>query len=313
MTACLVLWAAAAFAAVRASGYASQKAASEVAVGSDGAVQRLVRSVRQRRLVESHKHVKDVAERSSEDERTGQLRSVADSAISERWGDQVVYAIFTSSVEKYHENLLAEMDTWAAQPHREGRFVAMGGASYPDAWKEEGVIMSTPCCDAVNCLACKEVHLLLAAAERKAKWVVLLGEDNWVNTEGLERALAAYNTSTPMAVGVVGCGKGLRQYCRPVVEEGGFCGGCGYAPRRRRLRGARERVYSGAVAQRRHHQLRFAQEEHPDEPLVHTFWLSHENQGGAGQRCQPVLDDSLPASGCNALGALDVSGGAPSY
>jgi len=109
--------------------------------------------------------------------------------VSARWTDNIVYAVFTSSIEKHHKNLVSQLKTWAAGPHDEGRFVAMGAKDYPKDWQEKGTILSSDCADTRDALACKEAWLLAEGAARDVAWLVIIGEDNWVNPKRLEAEL----------------------------------------------------------------------------------------------------------------------------
>merc|ERR1719356_1265948 len=64
------------------------------------------------------------------------------SKVSAGWTGNVVYAIFTSAIPKYHEALLAQLETWAARPAAQGRYVAVGGNNYPAEWEGSNVLRS---------------------------------------------------------------------------------------------------------------------------------------------------------------------------
>eukprot|EP00929_Paragymnodinium_shiwhaense_P000110 TRINITY_DN10028_c0_g1_i2.p1 TRINITY_DN10028_c0_g1~~TRINITY_DN10028_c0_g1_i2.p1 ORF type:complete len:364 (+),score=76.39 TRINITY_DN10028_c0_g1_i2:99-1190(+) len=163
------------------------------------------------------------------------------SSVSARWGGKVIYAIFTSSFPKYHDAMLAQLDTWAAKPYAEGRLVAMGGSNYPPEWQRPGtvadsIILPSKCPDkGGNALACKESALIVEAASRGAAWVVLLGEDNWMNASGLDAYLQARTPDEPEALGLLGCGRFKKTFCAEVEKDGGFCGGGTYAINRAAL------------------------------------------------------------------------------
>ena len=82
------------------------------------------------------------------------------SRVSARWPDQVVYAVFTSSGTKYHDSLKAQMETWASIPYEQGRFVVVGGRSYPKEWQEKNILTSN-CEDSKAALSCKEATLII--------------------------------------------------------------------------------------------------------------------------------------------------------
>ncbi|CAK0843442.1 unnamed protein product [Prorocentrum cordatum] len=150
------------------------------------------------------------------------------SQVSARWTGNVVYAIFTSASEKYHDGLLAELGTWAEVPARQGRFVAVGGSNYPDEWQTKNVLKSE-CGDSMESISCKEATLLAEGAARGADWLYVIGEDNYVHTKRIEEFLSDKDPDSVIAYGTVGCGKGI--YCTDddgFTEEGGFCGGGGY-------------------------------------------------------------------------------------
>lgn len=68
--------------------------------------------------------------------------------------------------------------------------------------------------------ACKDAIGLVKAYESGADWVVLVGSDNYVSTESLERVLKIVSKpSHPVIFGIKGCGAD--------VCPGGLCGGAG--------------------------------------------------------------------------------------
>jgi len=150
------------------------------------------------------------------------------SKVSESWTGNVVYAIFTSAIPKYHEALLSQLETWAARPAAQGRYVAVGGNNYPEEWQGRNVLKSE-CEDGMRSISCKEATLLAEGAARGADWMYIIGEDNYVNTRNVEKFLSDKDPNAAVAYGGVGCGKGV--FCRDVEayeEGGGFCGGQGY-------------------------------------------------------------------------------------
>jgi hypothetical protein len=150
------------------------------------------------------------------------------SAVSAGWTGKVVYSIFTSAIERYHDALLAELDTWAKGPAGEGRFVAVGGNNYPENWQAKNVLKSA-CEDNMRAISCKEATLLAEGAARGADWLYVIGEDNYVNTERIDKFLSDKDPDSVIAYGTVGCGKNL--FCHDnddFNQAGGFCGGGGY-------------------------------------------------------------------------------------
>jgi len=160
--------------------------------------------------------------------RTMAVRGHAVSKVSARWTGNVVYAIFTSAIPKYHDALLTQLDTWAARPAAEGRYVAVGGNNYPKDWQGSSVLTSE-CGDGMGSISCKEATLLAEGAARGADWLVVTGEDNYVQTSHVEEFLSGKDPDATIAYGSVGCGIGL--FCRDdelFETSGGLCGGSGY-------------------------------------------------------------------------------------
>jgi len=160
--------------------------------------------------------------------KTMPVRGHAVSEVSVGWTGNVVYAIFTSAIPKYHEALLTQLDTWAARPAAQGRYVAVGGKNYPKEWQGSSVLRSE-CGDDMPSISCKEATLLAEGAARGADWLVVTGEDNYVQTSSVEEFLSDKDPDAAIAYGSVGCGKGL--FCRDAElfeTSGGLCGGSGY-------------------------------------------------------------------------------------
>lgn len=158
-----------------------------------------------------------------------QVRAHTLSNVSRRWAGKVVYGVLTTSLAKYHEKLKAQLETWAAHPASEGRFVAVGGNNLPEAWQVDDVVLRSNCGDASEQISCKEGAVVEETAARGPAWAVILGEDNYVDTRRVEAFLASKNPDEPVAYGALGCGAGL--FCKDVPEfstAGGFCGGAGY-------------------------------------------------------------------------------------
>lgn len=149
--------------------------------------------------------------------------------VSARWGDKVVYGIFTSGIAAYHDKLLAQLETWAGPPADEGRFFAVGPKDMPQVWLKKELVMSSPCGDTMQTISCKEASIIAEGASRNASWMAIFGEDNYVDTKQVEAFLADKEPDEPVVYGCLGCGKGL--YCHDNSEfeqHGGLCGGCGY-------------------------------------------------------------------------------------
>lgn len=141
---------------------------------------------------------------------------------------QVMYGVFTTSVPAYRKRLEAVMNTWGARPKAKGLFYSVAGRSYPSEWQEPGIVVGAEDCeDGVYGNSCKEASLIAEAARRNASWLVITGEDNYVDTARLEAALRGKDPTVPVAMGCLGCGTGLSMYGELVAKNGGLCGGCG--------------------------------------------------------------------------------------
>jgi hypothetical protein len=146
---------------------------------------------------------------------------------------KVVYGIFTSERPEYRKKLEAVMETWGQAPLSEGRFVAVGGRTYPTKWQNGSSVIAVDCADAQDGLSCKEANLLAEGAKRGADWLFISGEDNYVDTaaleEHLEKTSQRYNPGGVVALGQMGCGSGNTNFCESVRTKSGLCGGGGYA------------------------------------------------------------------------------------
>lgn len=76
-------------------------------------------------------------------------------------------------------------------------------------------------------LCCKTAVSLSLALQRMGsrKWLMVLDDDVYANPALIEHALSKHNSSSKLALGIVGCGAG--SLCKD--KTGGFCGGGGYA------------------------------------------------------------------------------------
>lgn len=128
---------------------------------------------------------------------------------------KIVYAVSGTRTEKYARLLQAQFETWAPQPISEGRyFVTVGvGPSIRQYVPEKyrSALRETSCADSYTGLACKNFEGLKEGLKRNADWLVVLNEDNYVNTSGLEQVLfnlyqehPEYKTS-PIEMGIKGC------------------------------------------------------------------------------------------------------------
>jgi len=131
------------------------------------------------------------------------------SEISQKQTPKVVYAVLANRREDYVNILQTHFDTWAVQALSEGRYfatVGRGRSILSD--KYQSALKETSCDDSYHGLACKEFENLEEGLKRNADWLVILAEDNYVNTSGLEKALASltkkYKT-LPIALGIKGC------------------------------------------------------------------------------------------------------------
>lgn len=140
----------------------------------------------------------------------------------------VVYGVMTNGLPEYREKLASQVETWAAGPLEERRFFAVAGKGAP-ASPAAGLIIDESCPDDRQGLVCKEERLIEEGYDRATDWFVILGEDNYVDTERLERVLGSRTASTPVVLGITGCGKQTTSTCHDVHELGGICGGGGYA------------------------------------------------------------------------------------
>jgi len=141
---------------------------------------------------------------------------------------QVMYGVFTTALPAYRHRLEVVMSTWGAKPKAKGLFYSVAGRTYPSEWQEPGVVVGKEDCgDDAWGNSCKEASLIAEAARRNASWLVIVGEDNYVDTAQVEMALRDMDPTVPVAMGCLGCGFGLAAYGELVAKHGGLCGGCG--------------------------------------------------------------------------------------
>jgi len=156
-----------------------------------------------------------------------------------------LYAVMTSNTLAYQEKLATQLDTWAAQPRREGRFFAVTGVMSPEKkqeaaagsgaasllWTEASDIFVSPqhCQDTYQGVTCKEEELMEVGYDRSPEWLIILGEDHYVDVPHMEAVLHREQTEEPKVLGLLGCGAGTHcQFCQQVSDNGGLCGGGGY-------------------------------------------------------------------------------------
>eukprot|EP00419_Tripos_fusus_P000635 CAMPEP_0172687738 /NCGR_PEP_ID=MMETSP1074-20121228/21911_1 /TAXON_ID=2916 /ORGANISM="Ceratium fusus, Strain PA161109" /LENGTH=331 /DNA_ID=CAMNT_0013507253 /DNA_START=180 /DNA_END=1175 /DNA_ORIENTATION=- len=148
---------------------------------------------------------------------------------------RVMYGVHTCAQPKYRQALEAQLQTWAEKPRQQGLFFAAAGEDYPAEWQEADAIVATECRDGLSGNSCKEATLIAEAARRNVSWLVILGEDNYVDTKMMEHALRQVSIDEPVGLGCLGCGLHTGLFGKQVDETGGMCGGCGEAINRAAL------------------------------------------------------------------------------
>jgi len=121
----------------------------------------------------------------------------------------------------YDTKLRAQMQTWGSLLPRSS-FLVLGDK----AWSEFPIEQATECgADATEGLACRVAYGMTVAAKTPGNWswLYVIDDDHYVRPGLVEKNLAEFNESEPVAGGCYGCGR--PQYCG---GKGGFCGGCGY-------------------------------------------------------------------------------------
>lgn len=143
----------------------------------------------------------------------------------------VVYGVMTTNLPAYTEKVRAQLDTWAAGLPAAGKYFAVSGSGNEfghqvPAQLLEGVQVST-CSDLYVGVTCKEERILEIGFARGAEWLVVLGEDNYVDTAKLENTLAGLVTEKPKVLGMVAC-EMQADFCPEAVGQKSLCGGAGY-------------------------------------------------------------------------------------
>lgn len=142
---------------------------------------------------------------------------------------KVVYGVLASRVPKYARVLESHFDTWAAQAFSEGRYFATVGHG-PSILTEahQAALQDSPCEDNYRGIPCKEFYGLREGFRRNADWLVVVGEDNYVNTRELEETLAGLTEryrNQPVALGNNLC---ELWSCPELPGKKSICGGGGF-------------------------------------------------------------------------------------
>eukprot|EP00929_Paragymnodinium_shiwhaense_P002757 TRINITY_DN103041_c0_g1_i1.p2 TRINITY_DN103041_c0_g1~~TRINITY_DN103041_c0_g1_i1.p2 ORF type:complete len:321 (+),score=92.61 TRINITY_DN103041_c0_g1_i1:89-1051(+) len=150
-----------------------------------------------------------------------------DAAVPAPQDATVLYGIMTNNRPEYQAKLQAQLDTWAADALASKRFVAVTGigSDLPTDMDQKGIYMST-CDDRYKGVTCKEERLMEIGFAKGADWLVILGEDNYVDTKGLENRLAFAKSDEPTVLGLVG-DRTDTQFCPEMSQQ--LFGGGGYA------------------------------------------------------------------------------------
>lgn len=149
----------------------------------------------------------------------------------------VLYGVMTNGFPDFRAKFVAQLETWAAGVARSGRFFAVAGRG-AEPVAGAGLIVEDRCPDDGDGIVCKEERLVEEGYTRGAQWLVILGDDNWVDTVRMDEALREHSAgrrgAAPAVLGVVGCGTHFSD-CPEMTEFGGLCGGGGYAINRAAL------------------------------------------------------------------------------
>lgn len=128
----------------------------------------------------------------------------------------ILYSIQTG--EHLVERLSACLGTWASELDKDELQVV--GRKARDA-AEQGRASwhaAANCADNHDAGPCKDAEALAEAFKTGASWVVLVGDDNYVVPRNFAKVLALMDASTPVVLGIKGCGN---------CSAGGLCGGGG--------------------------------------------------------------------------------------
>jgi len=132
---------------------------------------------------------------------------------------KIVYAVMTCNQAEKQQLLQAQLDTWAGKAAAQGRFFAVTGDGFIGNVSRSHIIR-TDCDDSKSGLTCKEAHIMKTGYDWKADWLVVLGEDNYVDTAQVEDFLVSNGTGQSTIMGIVGCAG--------ACGFDGLCGGGGY-------------------------------------------------------------------------------------
>jgi len=157
---------------------------------------------------------------------------------------RIIYGVMSNARPVFAAKRLAQVETWARGLPEQRRFFVVSGRGTPEV-DGQGLIVDDRCRDDRSGISCKEARIVEEGYSRNADWLVILGEDVYVNTSWLEDTLINHRGdvagSKPVALGVLGCGKNwkknmkLEAFCPEVERDGGICGGGGYAINRAAL------------------------------------------------------------------------------
>eukprot|EP00928_Gymnodinium_smaydae_P010674 TRINITY_DN14022_c0_g6_i1.p1 TRINITY_DN14022_c0_g6~~TRINITY_DN14022_c0_g6_i1.p1 ORF type:complete len:352 (+),score=35.22 TRINITY_DN14022_c0_g6_i1:43-1098(+) len=149
---------------------------------------------------------------------------------------KIVYGVMTNNNAEYQEKLRGQLDTWARPLADSGRFFAVVGSG---AQQVNETVVEAECDDSEFGVSCKEAEIMAQGVNRNADWLVVLGDDNWVNVHEFEAMLREHTVANPAILGIVGCQLNYLGTCVGVSEEdvtkGSLCGGGGYAVNRAAL------------------------------------------------------------------------------
>lgn len=144
-------------------------------------------------------------------------------------GSQILYSIQTSPKPPYAARLAAILKTWAkdlspdqlqiigtdAPKSKKGTVSDLAGKAHWD---------SAPLClDSHEWNSCKDATGIVEAMGVFPQWLVLVGDDNYVDTKNMEEVLDRKDPDIPVIFGVKGCGANT---C-PGRTGIGLCGGAG--------------------------------------------------------------------------------------